>query len=294
MTGVDLPAGTRLRLPAPAKLNLLLHVIGRRADGYHLLQTIFRFIDFGDEVSLQSRVDGHVVRTQGPPGVAPEQDLVVRAAKLLQQETGCTLGAELGVEKRIPMGGGLGGGSSDAATVLIGLNRLWNLGLARHALQVLGARLGADVPIFIFGQSAFAEGMGDILHPVAIRSAWYVVLTPPVQVPTAAIFTDSKLTRNSNPLKIPAFFAGQGRNDLEPVVRERYAEVDQHLRWLSRFGNATMSGSGACVFCAFDTEAEAQGVLAALPDNMAGFVARGVDRHPLHGWLEQGTEFKES
>lgn len=275
-----------LRLPAPAKLNLLLHVVGRRPDGYHLLQTVFRFLDRADEVLLRAREDGRILRTAGPDGVPAEQDLVVRAARLLQAETGCALGAEVGVDKRIPMGGGLGGGSSDAATVLIGLNRLWGLGLGRTDLQALGARLGADVPVFIHGRSAFAEGIGEIFHPIEIAPAWYLVLTPPVQVPTARIFADPKLTRQGNPLKIPAFFAGQGRNDLEPVVREHYGVVDEHLRWLGRHGSATMSGSGACVFSAFDTEPEARAVLVRLPDNMAGFVARGVDRHPLHDWLE--------
>lgn len=274
-----------LRLPAPAKLNLLLHVVGRRPDGYHLLQTIFRFLDFRDEVTLAARADGRIRRTTGAAGVPEEQDLIIRAARLLQQEAGCALGADVGVEKRIPMGGGLGGGSSDAATVLIGLNRLWNLGLSRAQLQVLGARLGADVPIFIHGRSAFAEGIGEIFHPIDIAPAWYLVLTPPVHVPTARIFADPKLTRQGNPLKMRAFFAGQGRNDLEPVVREHYREVDEHLRWLSRFGHSTMSGSGACVFSAFDTEKEAQAVLAQLPEHMSGFVARGIDTHPLHDWL---------
>ncbi len=274
-----------LRLSAPAKLNLLLHVTGRRPDGYHLLQTIYRFIDFGDEVVMESRPDGQVVRAQGAPGVEPNQDLVVRAARLLKGETGCQLGVDLGVTKRIPMGGGLGGGSSDAASVLIGLNRLWGLGLSRHALQHMGARLGADVPVFIFGRSAFAEGIGEALHPIGIRAAWYLVLIPPVQVSTAEVFADTKLTRNSNPIRIPAFFAGQGRNDLEPVVRERFPVVDQHLRWLGQFGEAAMSGSGACVFCAFDSETEARAALAQLPENMAGFVARGMDQHPLYDWL---------
>ncbi len=279
-----------LRVSAPAKLNLFLHITGRRADGYHFLQTIFRFIDYSDELLLSLRQDGQVIRSEGPESVDPEQDLVVRAARLLQAETGCKLGVDLGVTKRIPMGGGLGGGSSDAASVLVGLNRLWGLGLSRAALMVIGGRLGADVPVFVFGRSAFAEGVGNELHTISIAPAWYVVLTPPVQVPTAAVFSEPKLTRNSNPLRIPAFFAGQGRNDLEAVVRERYTEVDRHLSWLRQYGHATMSGSGACVFCAVDSEEGARSVLGRLPPGMAGFVARGLDEHPLYHWLDDGRE----
>lgn len=275
-----------LRVPAPAKLNLLLHVTGRRADGYHLLQTVFRFLDYSDDIVLAVRQDGAIVRTQGAATVVPEHDLVVRAARLLKSETGCAMGADLAVSKRIPIGGGLGGGSSDAASVLIGLNRLWQLKLSREDLQILGARLGADVPVFVFGRSAFAEGIGDILRPIRIAPAWYLVLTPPVHVSTAAVFADPKLTRHSNPLKIPAFFAGLGRNDLEPVVRASHPLVDRYLQWLAPYGQAGMSGSGACVFCAFDSETGARSVLAQLPDNMAGFVARGMDQHPLHDWLE--------
>lgn len=280
--------GSTLRIPAPAKLNLLLHVTGRRADGYHLLQTIFRFIEYGDELILSLRQDGQVTRSEGPVGIEPEQDLCVRAARLLKAETGCTLGVDLRVSKRIPMGGGLGGGSSNAASVLVGLNRLWRLGLSRAALMTLGGALGADIPVFVFGRSAFAQGVGEELYPISIAPAWYVVLTPPVQVATAAVFSEPKLTRNSNPLRIPAVFAGQGRNDLEAVVRDRYTEVDRHLRWLAGHGPAIMSGSGACVFCAADSEAGARTILARLPRSMAGFVARGLDQHPLYHWLDHG------
>ncbi|MFN0316461.1 MAG: 4-(cytidine 5'-diphospho)-2-C-methyl-D-erythritol kinase [Burkholderiales bacterium] len=278
-------AGSTLRIPAPAKLNLFLHVTGRRPDGYHLLQTLFRFIEHGDELVLTVRPDGQVSRSEGPEGVAPEQDLGVRAARLLQAETGCKLGVDLRIIKRIPMGGGLGGGSSDAASVLVGLNRLWGLGLSRPALMALGGTLGADVPIFVFGRSAFAQGVGDELSPISIAPAWYVVLVPPVHVATAAVFAEPKLTRNSNPLRIPAFFTGQGRNDLEAVVRGRYGEVDRHMRWLAEHGPATMSGSGACVFHAADSEMQARAILARLPQGMAGFVARGLDQHPLYHWL---------
>jgi len=280
------PPSLPWRLPAPAKLNLFLHVVGRRADGYHLLQTLFRFIDYTDDVLLSPRPDGLIVRSSGPDQVPPEHDLIVRAARLLQEATNCAEGADVGVIKRIPMGGGLGGGSSDAATVLIGLNRLWGLNLSRTALQRLGLRLGADVPVFIHGRATVAEGIGEQFCPITVAPAHYLVLTPPVQVPTARIFADPKLTRDGNPLKMRTFFAGQGRNDLEPVVREHYAEVDRYLHWLSQFGHATLSGSGACVFAAFDTETEARAVLARLPDDMAGFVAGGMDRHPLYDWLD--------
>jgi 4-diphosphocytidyl-2-C-methyl-D-erythritol kinase len=250
-----------------------------------LLQTLFRFIEHGDELLLALRPDGQVIRGEGPKGVAPEQDLSVRAARLLQAETGCKLGVDMRIIKRIPMGGGLGGGSSDAASVLVGLNRLWGLGLSRPALMALGGTLGADVPVFVFGRSALAQGIGDELSAVSIAPAWYVVLTPAVHVPTAAVFAEPKLTRNSNPLRIPAFFAGQGRNDLEAVVRERYGEVSRYLRWLAEHGPATMSGSGACVFRAVDSQAQARAILARLPKGMAGFVARGLDQHPLYHWL---------
>ncbi len=286
-SGVD-PAPRRLVCPAPAKLNLFLHVTGRRPDGYHMLQTLFRFLDVGDTVTLVRRDDDEIRRTTDLPGVAPDQDLVVRAARLLQDETGVRRGVEIGVAKRIPLGGGLGGGSSDAASVLIGLNRLWGLGLKRADLQRIGLRLGADVPVFVFGRSAFAEGVGEALEAVDLPAAWYVVLTPPARVPTAEVFAAPELTRNSVPLKIRGFSAGPGRNDLEPVVCGRYPLVAGHLEWLRRFAPAAMTGSGACVFAAFDTERAARAVLEQLPAGMHGFAAAGSDRHPLFDWLEPG------
>lgn len=267
--------------PAPAKLNLFLHVIGRRADGYHLLQSVFRFVDHADTVWLGVREDGHICRLQDIPGVPAERDLTVRAARLLQQESGCMLGVDIRLEKRLPMGGGLGGGSSDAATVLLGLNHLWGLGLSRRRLQELGLRLGADVPVFVFGQSAFAEGVGEELTPVALPPAWYVVLVPPVSVATADVFSASELTRNTPPIKIADFLSGAGRNDLQPAVVNKYPEVARHLDWLGRFGEARMTGSGACVFLAVEDEAGARAILRELPRDMQGFVARGLDRHPL-------------
>ncbi len=269
--------------PAPAKLNLFLHVTGRRADGYHLLQSVFRFIEYGDTVWLGVRQDGKIRRLEDIPGVPEAQDLTVRAAKLLQQTTGCSMGVDIRLEKRLPMGGGLGGGSSDAATVLLGLNRLWSLGLPRQRLQELALQLGADVPVFVFGQSAFAEGVGEVLEPIALSPAWYVVLIPPVAVATGAIFAAPELTRNTPPIKIADFLSGAGRNDLQSVVVKEYPEVARHLDWLGRFGVARMTGSGACVFLAVDGEAAARAILLELPRDMQGFVARGLDRHPLYG-----------
>lgn len=269
--------------PAPAKLNLFLHVTGRRADGYHLLQSVFRFIDYGDTVWLGVRQDGEIRRLQDIPGVPAEQDLTVRAAKLLQQEGGCPLGADIRLEKRLPMGGGLGGGSSDAATALLALNHLWDLGLPRRKLQELALQLGADVPVFVFGQAAFAEGVGEKLTPISLAPAWYVVLIPPVAVATAGVFAAPELTRNTPPIKIADFLSGAGRNDLQPVVVKEYPEVARHLDWLGRFGEARMTGSGACVFLAVENEAGAHAILQELPQDMQGFVARGLDRHPLYG-----------
>ncbi|HEX7813351.1 MAG TPA: 4-(cytidine 5'-diphospho)-2-C-methyl-D-erythritol kinase [Burkholderiales bacterium] len=274
------------RYPAPAKLNLFLHVVGRRADGYHLLQTVFRFIDYGDELAFRVRDDAVIRRTTQLAGVPEDGDLCVRAARLLQQHTGCRFGADIELVKRLPLGGGLGGGSSDAATTLIALNRLWKTGVPRDELQGLGLQLGADVPVFVFGRSAFAEGVGERLQELVLRPAWYLVLMPEAAVSTAEIFSAAELTRNTNAITIAAFSTGPGhvftgRNDLEPVVVRRYPQVARHLEWLRRYGDARMTGSGACVFCAFDSEAQAATVLSELPEGMRGFVARGLDRHPL-------------
>ncbi len=270
--------------PAPAKLNLFLHVVGRRKDGYHLLQTAFRFIDYGDELSLRVRADGAICRTTALAGVPAEQDLSVRAAQALQRETGCREGVDIGIVKRLPMGGGLGGGSSDAATTLIALNRLWRTGLTRGRLQQLALTLGADVPVFVFGKNAFAEGIGERLQALQLPPAWYLILVPELAVSTAKIFSATELTRNTNAITIAAFSVSQGRNDLEPVVCRRYPQVARHLEWLHRYGDARMTGSGACVFCAFDSEEQARKVLSESPADMRGFVARGLDRHPL--WSE--------
>lgn len=272
---------TFAEFPAPAKLNLFLHVVGRRADGYHLLQTVFRFIDRADTVRIRVRDDGLVKRLHDLPGVPAEHDLTVRAARLLRQATGTPLGADLDVVKRLPLGGGLGGGSSDAATVLVALNRLWGLGCTRARLMELALELGADVPVFVFGENAFGEGVGERLTKIPLPPAWYLVLVPQVTVSTAEIFSAGDLTRNTSPVKITAFSIDQGRNDLEPVVRRKYAEVDRAMRWLEGRAKARLTGSGGCVFASFDDEREARRVLDARPGGIDGFVARGLEHHPL-------------
>lgn len=271
--------------PAPAKLNLFLHVVGRRADGYHLLQTLFRFVDYGDTLHFVPREDGQVRLLNPLPGVPEESDLTVRAARLLQQAANCTRGVDIRLEKRLPMGGGLGGGSSDAATVLLALNHLWQLGLSRERLQALGLTLGADVPVFIFGRTAFAEGVGEALQAVPAAPAWYLVLQPPVAVPTVDIFRAPELKRDTPAMAAADWRPGQGGNDLEPVACARFPEVARHLAWLQRFGRARMSGSGACVFAEFPDQAGAEAALAQLPPDMRGWVAPGLDSHPLYGLL---------
>lgn len=271
--------------PAPAKLNLFLHVMGRRADGYHLLQTLFRFVDYGDTLHFAPREDGRVRLLNPLPGVPEESDLTVRAARLLQQVANCTRGADIRLEKRLPMGGGLGGGSSDAATVLLALNHLWQLGLSRERLQALGLTLGADVPVFIFGRTAFAEGVGEALQAVPAAPAWYLVLQPPVAVPTVDIFRAPELKRDTPAMAAADWRPGLGGNDLEPVACARFPEVARHLAWLQRFGRARMSGSGACVFAEFPDQAGAEAALAQLPPDMQGWVAPGLDSHPLYGLL---------
>ncbi|HUL93115.1 MAG TPA: 4-(cytidine 5'-diphospho)-2-C-methyl-D-erythritol kinase [Burkholderiales bacterium] len=272
--------------PAPAKLNLFLHVVGRRSDGYHLLQTAFRLIDLCDWLRFAPREDGEVRLARAIPGVAADENLALRAARLLQSEEGASAGVEIDLEKNIPIGGGLGGGSSDCATTLAVLNRLWGLDVPRERLAELALALGADVPFFLFGRNAFGEGVGERLTPLDLPQAWYVVLVPAVSVATRTIFASPELTRNSKTIKISGFSAGFGRNDLEPVVCRRHAEVAAHLEWLRQFGDARMSGSGACVFVEFAAEREARSVHSRMPAAMRGFVVRGLDRHPLAALLE--------
>jgi 4-diphosphocytidyl-2-C-methyl-D-erythritol kinase len=256
-------------------------VVGRRQDGYHLLQTAFRFLDYGDELEIAVRQDDAINRTTEIPGLPAEQDMCVKAARLLQKCSGAKLGADIRLIKRLPMGGGLGGGSSDAATTLLALDRLWGTGLGRARLQELALELGADVPVFVFGQNAFAEGIGERLQPLQLPPSWYVVLVPETTVSTAEIFSAPELTRNTNLITMANFSVGQGHNDLEPVTCRKYPQVARHLEWLRRFGDARMTGSGACVFCGVETEARALAVLGELPAQWRGFAARGLDRHPL-------------
>jgi 4-diphosphocytidyl-2-C-methyl-D-erythritol kinase len=267
--------------PAPAKINLFLHVIGRRADGYHLLQTVFRFLDRGDELSFAPRDDGRIVLAMPLPGVPPAADLTVRAADLLRRRMGTSAGVTIHLTKRLPLGGGLGGGSSDAATTLIALNRLWGAGLSRAELQDLGLRLGADVPVFIHGHSCFAEGVGEQFRDVVLPPAWYLVTVPSVAVPTAEIFGADDLRRDTPAVPPDQWRPGDGHNDLEPVACRLYPEILRHLQWLRTCGAACMTGSGACCFAEFATEALARQVCAELPTDMAGFVARGLDFHPM-------------
>lgn len=297
-----------ITVPAPAKLNLFLHVTGRRPDGYHLLQTLYVFIDRADSLTLSVRTDGELSRTaQGyADEVAEADDLVIRAARALKLESGTALGANIRIDKRLPMGGGLGGGSSDAASTLLALNRLWGLNWRRDRLASLGLGLGADVPVFVHGHSAWAEGVGELLQPVDVAPFFALVLMPPRGVPTPMIFKDPELTRDTLALKMASFPAGgvpgaqkrflaAQRNDLQPVACRLVPEVGQHLDALNRVSDQAwfrqgggdfggrMSGSGACVFALFDTEGLATAAQQALPPGMNSFVARGLNQHPLHG-----------
>lgn len=273
---------------APAKINLFLHITGRRADGYHTLQSVFQLLDFYDSIHIKATYKGEIKRANTLVNVPESQDLCVRAALALQLATGCTQGAEMHIEKRIPMGGGLGGGSSDAATVLLALNHLWQLNLNRAQLMQIGLSLGADVPVFIFGETAWAEGIGEILSPVNLpksqSQSYYVVLTPDEQISTAQIFANTRLTRDTKPLKIADFSSGANsssfRNTLETIVCEDFPAVTNALDWLKPYGEAKMSGSGASVFVAVDSKQMADEILANKPANTTGFVAKSLIKHP--------------
>ncbi|QYF94765.1 4-(cytidine 5'-diphospho)-2-C-methyl-D-erythritol kinase [Massilia sp. PAMC28688] len=288
--------------PAPAKLNLFLHVTGRRADGYHLLQTVFQLIDHGDVLDFDLRDDERLCRTTDVPGVPEEQDLIIRALRLLQtahlaRHGALPPGMDVAIDKRLPMGGGLGGGSSDAATALMVANALWGSGLAREELMALALPLGADIPFFIFGENAFAEGVGEDLQAVDTPACWFVVIEPGVAVPTPAIFCAEDLTRNTKPVRITDFsrhlsgrtdMSGFGRNDLQAVATKLFAPVAQAIEWLGQYGDARMTGSGACVFCAFSSEREADAVLAAMPGIWTAWKAQALARHPLQVVLQVG------
>jgi 4-diphosphocytidyl-2-C-methyl-D-erythritol kinase len=274
--------------PAPAKLNLFLHIVGRRSDGYHLLQTVFQLLDLGDTLQLRRRADGVIERTSELAAVDADRDLCVRAARLLQAETTTRWGVDIALEKRIPIGGGLGGGSSDAASTLVGLNTLWELGLDGEALAALGLRLGADVPVFVRGYSAWAEGIGELITPIALPPSYYVILDPQVSVPTAELFQAAELTRNAPQTTIRLFLSGlASANAFEPVVRARFSAVDAALNWLSQFGEAHLSGSGACVFLAVSSMESATAIARQCPDEFTALVARGIDRSPLLAAVEK-------
>ncbi len=281
-TGERPHPGASQTWPAPAKLNLFLHVIGRRSDGYHALQTVYQFLDYADELEISPTDDGRITRVTPIPGVAEEADLTVRAARLLKTACGTAQGATIRLRKRIPAGGGLGGGSSDAATTLLALNRLWGADLPRPQLAALGLQLGADVPVFVLGQAAWAEGVGEELTPVELEESWYVVLTPPIHVSTADVFNDPQLTPYGPPITIRDFRKGQTRNDLEPVVRRKHPEVDQAFRWLEQFGETRMTGSGGSVFLKVASIEQGREILEKAPGPLTGFVARGMNRHPLY------------
>ena len=270
--------------PAPAKLNLFLHVVGRRDDGYHLLQSVFQLIDRCDRLDFEVRGDGAIRRTNVIHGVPHDSDLVVRAARLLQQHSEVRDGADITLHKILPMGGGLGGGSSDAASTLLALNHLWRTGLSRRELMQLGLQLGADVPFFLFGVNAFAEGVGEELREIATPAAWFVIIEPGVSIPTARIFASAELTRNSKPVKMLDFsgaLEGFGRNDLQPVALRLFPQVAEAVEWLGQYGDARMTGSGACVFCAFPTKAQADIVLSTVPERWQAWCAQGLQVHPL-------------
>ena len=268
--------------PAPAKINLFLHITGRRPDGYHDLQTVFQFLDYGDELVFSPREDGRILLGDGGYGIAEGEDLALRAARALQAETGAALGAEIGVTKRIPMGGGLGGGSSDAATVLVALNRLWETGLGVDDLAAIGLGLGADVPVFVRGRAAWAEGVGEKLVPVDPPEDWYLILHPGCSIPTAGIFNAPDLTRNTPPITIRDFLAGAGHNDCEAVVFAAYPEVAGAAQWLrEQTGGARLTGTGACLFARCGSREEAAALAARIPPPWRGFEARGLNRSPL-------------
>jgi 4-diphosphocytidyl-2-C-methyl-D-erythritol kinase len=283
------PAGTEeSRWPAPAKLNLFLHVTGRRADGYHELQTLFQLVDLTDTIAIRVRDDGAIERPEGPKDVPAESDLAVRAARSLKAASGTRLGAELRVLKRIPLGGGLGGGSSDAATTLIALNEAWNCGLSTSDLAALGLPLGADVPVFIGGLSAWGEGIGERLTPVELPGRWYLIIHPGCAVSTRDVFQSPELTRNSPLITIRSFFESGGRNDCEPVVRRLSPEVGEALDWLGRFAPARLTGTGSCVFAAFGSAIEAERLAARVPDRWTSTVARGLNVSPVLERRRQG------
>ena len=274
-----------LSLPSPAKINLFLHITGQRSDGYHNLQTLFQLLDFGDKLVFRSNRSGNIKINGNIDDVDEKNNLIFHAATLLQKSTGCDLGCTIDLTKNLPMGAGLGGGSSNAATTLVGLNALWKCGLTANQLSDLGKTLGADVPVFVHGESAFAEGIGDILTPLTLPQRWFLVITPNCHVSTREVFSNPQLTRNSSPIKIRALSGVEYRNDCQDVVSKLYPAVGSVLQWVENFSAPLMTGTGASVFCSFDSKSEAQHVLSKLPKQWTGFVAKGVNRSPVHEQL---------
>lgn len=275
----------QITVPSPAKLNLFLYINGRRADGYHELQTLFQFLDFGDEMRFETTDDGEISLLNAIEGVPTEQNLIYRAAKLLQNHTACKQGARIFIEKRLPMGGGVGGGSSNAATVLVTLNHLWQTGLSLDELAQIGLSLGADVPIFTRGEAAFAEGVGEKMTTCQVPEKWYVVLKPDVSISTAAIFQHPDLPRNTSKRPLSTLLQAKWTNDCEKIVKDLYPEVEQLLAWLLKYAPARLTGTGACVFAEFNSKAEAEKVFALKPATVNGFVAQGQNHSPLHHFL---------
>ncbi len=286
MNAPAIAAAAELILPAPAKLNLMLHILGRRADGYHELQTLFQFLEFGDELGFALRQDGQIHLHTTVDGVPHDSNLIVRAARLLQQHSNSPLGADIWLDKRLPMGGGIGGGSSDAATTLLGLNHLWQLGCSEDQLAALGLSLGADVPVFVRGHAAFAEGVGEKLQPITLSEPWFLVVIPQVLVSTVEIFSDPELTRDTPPIKVRSLLEGGGRNDCQPVVLKRYPEVRNALILLSKFVQTRLTGTGACVFGSFPSWDDADKVARQLPASLPRFIAQGRNISMLHRKLE--------
>lgn len=276
-----------ISLPAPAKINLFLHITGRRSDGYHQLQTLFQLLDYGDQLDFKRRNDAILTLSPTHPAIAEKDNLVYRAAKSLQQQAlrqnpEHHYGADIHLTKRLPLGGGLGGGSSDAATTLIGLNQLWQLGFSREQLAIIGLKLGADVPVFIHGRTAWAEGIGEILSPVDMPECWYLVLAPNIEVSTPRIFSNQQLTRDARAITIRAFLEQGGRNACQPIAEKLYPEVKTARQWLEQYANVRMTGTGACIFASFGNEAQARKVLVDVPQRWQAFVARGVNHSPAY------------
>ncbi len=280
--------------PSPAKLNLFLHITGRRSDGYHELQTVFQFLDYGDTLSFEPTFAANIKLLTQIEGVEHDSNLIVRAATALQQRAGITKGVLISLDKRLPMGGGLGGGSSNAATTLVALNQLWDCQLSNDELAQIGLELGADVPIFIYGQAAWAEGVGEKLSPILPAEPWYVVIVPQCQVSTSEIFSATELTRDCEPITISRFLSGEGRNVCEDVVKDHYPAVAESLSWLAQYGQARMTGTGACVFVDVHSQQQAQEIMADLPEAWQGFVAKGCNRSPLNLHLTEDFKKKKS